>query len=97
MAAQVQAETIPEAISPDLTDLDAEENSSLLEASIPVYLFWRKEIPTITRENPSPKAMTVAHPALFKGAEGERVVSRQNRMRVIVAISKLPEEEQGTF
>ena len=40
VAAQVQAETIPDAMRPGLTDLDAEENSSELAGLNAVYRDW---------------------------------------------------------
>ena len=47
MAAQVQAETIPDAMRPGLTDREADVNSSEFLGENPVYLDWTAVNPTM--------------------------------------------------
>lgn len=57
VAAQVQAETIPDAMRPGLTEREAEENSSEFRGETPVYLACMavKPIMKTLKNNPIPR------------------------------------------
>jgi hypothetical protein len=63
VAAQVHAETILAAISPVLTEREADVNSSFVFTENCVYLSWIKVMPSMTKAKPMPRAMTTAQPA----------------------------------
>lgn len=54
VAAQVQADTIPDAIRPGLTDRDAVLNSSDCFVEYTVYRFWIQDIPIIRKAKKKP-------------------------------------------
>jgi hypothetical protein len=62
VAAQVQAETMPEAMSPGLTEREAVLNSSDWWVEYCVYRFWRYDMNIIKNAKKKPMPMTT--PAL---------------------------------
>lgn len=60
VAAQVAAETTPQASSIGLTEREAEENSSVELTAKEVYRFVTKETRTMMAAKPSPRPQTIA-------------------------------------
>ena len=71
MAAQVQAETIPDAMRPGLTDREADVNSSEFRGETPVYLDWMAVKPTMKalKNNPIPSIASACEAIVIRSCE----------------------------
>ena len=82
VAAQVHAETIPEAMRPGLTDRDAVLNSSDCFVEYAVYRFWIHEMPIMrkAKKNPIPTTTPEHLSALYMRQRGINYHNRRQRV-----------------